>query len=127
MNEWTNSHTELVIASKTDYEGTGSCQGHKMHKLHATIILETERKEKYATMIASMRTERDQLSKELESKEKEIHKKHSQYQKEIGLLWNHINKRRKESDTLSMSINEAMERVEEVQLYQHQEVQIRSC
>ena len=111
-----------MIASKTDYEGTGSCRGHKMHKLHATIILETERKEKYATMIASMRTERDQLSEELESKEKEIEqfrKNHSQYEKEIGLLQNHIKERKKEIETLSlntMSINEARKRVEEIRL-----------
>ena len=122
INEWTNSHTELVIASKTDYEVTGSCRGHKMRKLHATIILETERKEKYATMIASMRTESDQLHEELECKEKEIEqfrKNHSQYEKEIGLLRNHIKERKKEIETLSlntMSINEAMKRVEEIRL-----------
>lgn len=122
INKWTNSHTELVIASKTDYEVTGSCRGHKMRKLHATIILETERKEKYATMVASMRTERDQLSEELESKEKEIEqfrKNHSQYEKEIGLLQNHIKERKKEIETLSlntMNINEARKRVEEIRL-----------
>ena len=117
---WTNGKSEFKDIVATSHKVRGRVEGRFMRGLYASVTAYTEKRIKYADEIQELADKIREKKTDLENCEeewKEFQNSHTEKKKEIKLLQNFINGKKKDATKLRsdfMTMKDAIERLEEL-------------